>query len=113
MTAAWVDEVGAVLGVAPDLVGGELRRRLDAVLTVAPGLPASDPGDGGGVHADLDALAGFVAAVRLDLPIAYLAVDYRPTRDTGTDHSTDRPAVARPRDVATAPSTTTGLGGQS
>jgi hypothetical protein len=59
------------LGVTPDELAGELRGRFEAVLEACGRLHDLGPHQAVLVHTDLDALAEFVAAVRLDLPIPY------------------------------------------
>ncbi|WP_426561384.1 hypothetical protein ACPPVT_14430 [Angustibacter sp. McL0619] len=69
MSAPCLRDVAVCLGVTTAELADELRGRLEAVLDAAMRAHQVGPAQAVVVHCDLDALAEFVAAVRMDLPI--------------------------------------------
>ena len=74
MNAPCLRDVAAHLGVRPVDLAAELRVRFDLVLEAASRIHQVADSEALEVHADLDAVAEFVAAVRMDLPVPYIPV---------------------------------------
>lgn len=91
MNAPCLRDLANHLGVPPADLEDELRPRLELVLEAARRVGRVADSEAKRVHADLDVLAEFVAAVRLDLPIPYLPV---PGPDAATE-SLEVPSLER------------------
>lgn len=72
MNGPCLRDLATHLGVPLTELGPELRARFEAVLEAAGSDRPLAHIHGSSVHADLDALAEFVATVRLDLPVPFL-----------------------------------------
>ena len=89
MNAPCLRDLATYLGVPPPGLADELRIRFEAVVDAASRVPSVAPSEALEVHADLDAFAGFIAAVRLDLPVPFLPVP-------GSDDATAPPETPSP-----------------
>src|SRR3990170_3058788 len=93
MNAPCLRDLATHMGVPPADLADELRLRFELVLEAASRVHRVADSEARRVHADLDALAEFVAAVRLDLPIPYLPVR---CPDAATASAAPSPEVSSP-----------------